>query len=467
MDILIVGGGITGLAAAHRLIELNDENNFEVNFKLLESSPRLGGNISTLTQDNLLIEEGPDSFITAKPHGLNLCKRLGIENELIPTSEKNRKTLIYLNGRLVALPEGFILLSPTKILPFITSPILSFYGKIRVLLELLIPKSKNVGDESLKSFVTRRFGKELFENIAQPLIGGIYTSDPQRLSMKSALPNIYNLEHRYGSVIKGFMNEYSSEQESGARYSQFVTLKDGMQTLVDAITSKIPDESIKTNQTVKQIKKTKAGWKVETENGEKYQADGIIFAAPSYVSAKILKSLDPMLSDELSKIEFASSAIVILAYKKEAFINKIDGFGFVLPAKENLNIIACSFSSEKFEGRAPSDTILLRCFVGGALNQDFLNNDDHHIINTVKDELNQILYINSEPQFTHLKRYPSSMPQYNVGHSEILSNINKIMSKYSDIELAGNSYEGVGIPDCIRSGEMAAENIINSFNSEN
>jgi len=461
MDILIIGGGITGLAAAHRLIELNDENNFELNLKLLESSPRLGGNISTLTQDNLLIEEGPDSFITAKPHGLNLCKRLGIEDELIPTSEKNRKTLIYLNGRLLALPEGFILLSPTKILPFITSPILSFYGKIRVLLELLIPKSKNVGDESLKSFVTRRFGKELFENVAQPLIGGIYTSDPQRLSMKSALPNIHNLEHRYGSVIKGFMNEYGSKQESGARYSQFVTLKDGMQTLVDAITSKIPDESIKTNQTVKQIKKTKKGWKVETENGEQYSADGIILATHSYASAKILKPLDPELSDQLSKIEFASSAIVILVYKREDIRSKINGFGFVVPAKENLNIIACSFSSEKFEGRAPSDVVLLRCFVGGALNEDFLNNDDQEIINTVKDELEKILKINTEPQFTHLRRYPNSMPQYNVGHSEILLNINKLMSKHLNLELAGNSYEGVGIPDCIRSGEKAAENIVN------
>jgi oxygen-dependent protoporphyrinogen oxidase len=454
MDILIIGGGITGLAAAHRLIELNDENNFELNLKLLESSPRLGGNISTLTQDNLLIEEGPDSFITAKPHGLNLCKRLGIEDELIPTSEKNRKTLIYLNGRLVAL-------SPTKILPFITSPILSFYGKIRVLLELLIPKSKNVGDESLKSFVTRRFGKELFENIAQPLIGGIYTSDPQRLSMKSAVPNIHNLEHKYGSVIKGFMNEYSSNQESGARYSQFVTLKDGMQTLVDAITSKIPDESIVVNQQVIEISKFKNKWRVKTDKDKEYKTDGIILATHSYASAKILKSLDPRLSDELSKIEFASSAIAILVYKREDIRSKINGFGFVVPTKENLNVIACSFSSEKFEGRAPSDLVLLRCFVGGALNEDFLKNDDQEIISTVKDELKKILKINTEPEFTHLKRYPNSMPQYNVGHSEILSNINKLMSKYSDLELAGNSYEGVGIPDCIRSGEMAAENIVN------
>jgi len=214
MDILVIGGGITGLAAAHRIIELNDEYNFDINLKILESSGRLGGNISTITQKNLLIEEGPDSFITAKSYALNLCKRLGIESELIPTSQKNRKTLIYLNKRLIALPEGFILLSPTKILPFITSPILSFYGKIRALLELLIPKSKNVGDESLQSFVTRRFGKELFENIAQPLIGGIYTSDPQRLSMKSAVPNIHGLGHKYGSVIKGLIKEYGGGQES-------------------------------------------------------------------------------------------------------------------------------------------------------------------------------------------------------------------------------------------------------------
>jgi oxygen-dependent protoporphyrinogen oxidase len=461
MKIIVIGGGITGLAAAHRLLELKDENKSEINLKILDSSPRLGGNISTLIQNNLLIEEGPDSFITAKPHALNLCKRLGLENDLIPTSEKNRNTLIYLNRRLVSLPEGFILLSPTKILPFITSPILSFSGKIRALLELFIPKSTKTTDESLQSFVTRRFGKELFENIAQPLIGGIYTSDPLRLSMKSSVPNIHGLEQKYGSVIRGLMKEYGSKQESGARYSQFVTLKNGMQTLVDSITSKIADESIKTNQTVRQIKKTNNGWKVETENGEQYSADGIILATHCYVSAKILESLDPELSGELSKIEFASSAIVILVYDKEDIRNKINGFGFVVPVKENLNTIACSFSSEKFEGRAPSDTVLLRCFVGGALNQDFLNNDDQQIIGTVRDELKKILNIKSEPHLTHLKRYPNSMPQYNVGHSEILSNIGKLMSKHQNLELAGNSYEGVGIPDCINSGEKAAENIVN------
>jgi len=466
MDIIVIGGGITGLAAANRLVELSDERKIEFNIKILESTNRLGGNISTLIKDNLLIEEGPDSFITSKPYALKLCKRLGIESELIPTSESNRKTLVYLNGKLISIPEGFILLSPTKILPFIASPILSIYGKLRALLELFIPKSKNVGDESLQSFVTRRFGKELFENIAQPLIGGIYTSDPQRLSMKSAVPNIHNLEHKYGSVIKGLMKEYSTKQESGARYSQFVTLKDGMQTLVDAITSKIPDESIKTNQTVKQIKKTKAGWKVE-ENAMEYNSDGIILATPSYVSAELLKTIDSDLSEQLSRIEFASSAIIILVYKKEDIKNKINGFGFVVPAKENLNILACSFSSEKFEGRAPSDSVLLRCFVGGALNQEILNNNDKGIINIVKNELKKILNISKEPYFTQLKRYPNSMPQYNVGHSKILTNINKLMSKHLNLELAGNSYEGVGIPDCIRSGEMAAENIINSFNSEN
>ncbi len=464
MDIIVIGGGITGLAAAHRLVELKDENNLDIKLQLLENSPWLGGNISTFKKDGLLIEEGPDSFITAKPYALNLCKRLGLQKELISTSENNRRTLIYLNKRLTELPEGFILLSPTRILPFITSPILSLQGKLRALMELVIPKTSGNEDESLESFVTRRFGKEMFENIAQPLIGGIYTSDPYKLSIKSAMPNVHNLEHKYGSIIKGLMKQYGGQQESGARYSQFVSLRSGMRQLVDSIVSKLPKSSIQTGMTVKQIRKPRKYWKVETQSGDKYSADGIILATPSFISASILRSADPALSSELSKIEFASSAIVLLAYKKENMKNNIGGFGFVVPAKENLNIIACSFSSEKFVGRAPEDIVLMRCFVGGALNQGFLENDDWEIINIVKDELKKILYIKNEPEFTHLKRYPNSMPQYNVGHSEILSNIGNFMNKHSGLQLAGNSYEGVGIPDCIRSGETAAENLINKLN---
>ncbi|NIT14075.1 MAG: protoporphyrinogen oxidase, partial [Candidatus Dadabacteria bacterium] len=228
MEIIVIGGGITGLAATHRLLELKDEYNTDLKITLLESSPRVGGNISTFTKDGLLIEEGPDSFITSKPYALGLCKRLGLENEIISTSENSRRTLIYLNKRLMELPEGFILLSPTKILPFISSPILSLKGKFRVLLELFIPKKTNKEDDSLEAFVTRRFGRELHENIAQPLIGGIYTSDPHKLSVKSSIPDIYNLEEKYGSVIKGLMKEYGGRRESGARYSQFVTLKNGM-----------------------------------------------------------------------------------------------------------------------------------------------------------------------------------------------------------------------------------------------
>lgn len=463
MKIIIVGGGITGLAAANRLRELKEENNIDIDFKIIESSNRLGGNISTLNHDNLLIEEGPDSFITAKPYALSLCKRLNIENELIHTSQSNRNTLVYLNGNLTPIPEGFILLSPTKIMPFITSPILSIYGRIRALLEIFIPKSKNVGDESLQSFVTRRFGKELFENMAQPLMGGIYTSDPRRLSIKAAVPNIYNLESKYGSVIKGLMKENEKNEDSGARYSQFVTLKNGMQTLVDSITSNIPDVSIKKNHHGKQIKKMGNNLQIETENGQEFTADGIILAIPSYISAEILKPLDKEISKVLSKIEFASTAIIILVYKKEDIKNKINGFGFVVPSKEKLNIIACSFSSEKFEGRAPYDSVLMRCFVGGALNQVFLENDDQEIINVVKNELHLIMKISKEPYFTHIKRSPRSMPQYNVGHSEILSNIKDLLSKHENLELAGNSYEGVGLPDCINSGERAADNLVNQL----
>lgn len=463
MEVLIIGGGITGLAAANRLKELNDSYDIDLKFKILESSGRIGGNISTIRHDDLLIEEGPDSFLTAKPQALDLCNRLGMESEIMGTSEINRKTLIYLDGRLVELPEGFILLSPTKILPFITSPIMSLSGKLRVLAEMFIPAANSQNDESLKSFITRRFGMELYENIAQPLIGGIYTSDPEKLSMKSAVPNIYGLQKKYGSIIKGLMKEYSNRKESGARYSQFVTLKNGMSTLINRIEDRISKDLILTGQSVKEINKKDKIWTATTTDGKEYNANGIILATPSHASAEIVSSIDTKLSVELNKIEFASSAIVLLAYMKQQIRKEIGGFGFVVPVKENLNIIACSLSSGKFEGRAPDDSVLLRCFVGGATNEKFLENSDEQIINTVKQELENILDITGQPYYAHMKRYPRSMPQYNVGHSEIVEKINKLISKHDNLELAGNSYNGVGIPDCIKSGEKAAEKFVNQL----
>ena len=243
MKIIIVGAGISGLAAANRLLELGKEKNIDISFKILESTGHIGGNISTIRENGLLIEEGPDSFITSKPYALNLCNRLGISGELLTTSDTNRKTLIYLNGRLTPIPEGFILLAPTHIKPFLFSPVLSFSGKIRVLLEIFIPRSNSNNEESLYSFIKRRFGQELFENIAQPLIGGIYTSDPYKLSIQSAIPEIYKLEQQYRSIIIGMIKRHMAKNDSGARYSQFVTMRNGMSSLVSSITSRIPEGS--------------------------------------------------------------------------------------------------------------------------------------------------------------------------------------------------------------------------------
>lgn len=463
MRIIIVGAGISGLAAANRLSELGKEKSININFNVLESSDHPGGNICTIKEDGFLIEEGPDSFITSKPYGLNLCNRLGIGDEVIPTSEINRKTLIFLNRKLTPIPEGFILLAPTRIKPFIVSPILSFSGKMRAMLEIFIPRSNSGDEESLYSFIKRRFGRELFENIAQPLIGGIYTSDPYKLSIKSAVPEIYKLEQRYRSVIIGMIKGHRTKKDSGARYSQFVTLKNGMSSLISSIASRIPDGSIITGQTVKNIQKNGDRWKINSTTGEEYEADGVILSTASYRSAEILNSLDKEISTELQKIIFASSAIVILAYKKEQINQSISGFGFVVPSKENLNLIACSFSSEKFKGRAPENLILTRSFVGGALNEKFLEKSDNEIISTIKNELAKILSITGEPLYTRIKRYPRSMPQYNLGHEIIINNLKNMISKHKTLKICGNSYEGIGIPDCIRSGESAAEDIVDDI----
>lgn len=463
MKILIVGAGISGLAAANRLLELGKEKQRDIEITVLESSRHPGGNISTIKHEGMLIEEGPDSFITSKPYALNLCNRLGLNEEIIPTSGTNRKTLIYLNGQLTPLPEGFILLAPTRIGSFISSPVLSPLGKLRALLEVFIPKSDDRSDESLHTFIKRRFGNELFENIAQPLIGGIYTSDPDKLSIKSAVPEIYNLERIHRSVIIGMIKGHKKKIESGARYSQFVTLRNGMYSLVSSLISAIPEGSLITGHRVVELQKSDSQWMVITDSGSEYISDGIILSTPSFVNADLLKPVDAGLSSELGKIAHASSAIAILAYKKEQIQQLMDGFGFVVPQKANLNLIACSFSSVKFEGRAPDDTLLIRCFVGGALNEEILEKGDSEIIDIISKELGLILKINGKPLFSKLKRYHKSMPQYNIGHEFIVSKIENLISAHKYLRICGNSYHGVGIPDCINSAEKAAEELLDEL----
>ncbi|HSC34693.1 MAG TPA: protoporphyrinogen oxidase [Thermodesulfobacteriota bacterium] len=464
--VIVIGGGITGLSAAHRLTELSRDKILNLEILLLEKSDGVGGVISTVERDGFTIEEGPDSFITSKPWGLNLSSRLGLDNELIETNRDKRRTYVLLHGRLVPLPDGFIMLAPARIMPFLRTPLFSWHGKLRMLMDLVIPKNPP-GDESLASFVRRRLGREALDRAAQPMIGGVYTADPEKLSLRATMPQFLEMEERYGSVIKGMYQGLRKRKkgvmpDSGARYSLFVSFKKGMKTLVDAIVRKIPEGSIKTGVAVEGIKEAYDGWEVTTGDGI-LNAAGVIITTPAYITAGLLENAAGESAALLRKIEYTSTAVVILAYRKEDIETELGGFGFVVPRTERSSMIACSFSSEKFPGRAPQSCTVLRIFVGGALDPETYKMEDLRIIETVRKEIGSLLGIKSDPVFTIIKRYPGAMPQYHVGHRELVEGIQREIKKLDGLEIAGNAFGGVGIPDCINSGERAAERLLQSL----
>lgn len=460
--IVVIGGGITGLAAANRIKEIAAEKHPGLEVLLIEASERTGGPIRTIERDGFLVEEGPDAFITTKPWGLNLCRRLGLDGELIETDDSKRRTYILRGSDLVEIPEGFVMLAPSRLAPFLTSPLFSWRGKLRMLMDLVIPRRRG-GDESVAGFVRRRLGREALDRVAQPMIGGIYTGDAERLSLRATMPQYMELEEEHGSVIAGMLRNYrqksrARKKDSGARYSMFVSFKKGMSTLTDRLSSGL-GESLRLGEKVSAVSKSEGGYTVSTDKGV-YEAEGVVITTPAFVAAKLVEKLDPETAALLAGIDYASSAVAVLAYKLSDIKRPIDAFGFVVPVLEKKRLIACSFSSEKFPGRAPGGYTVLRAFTGGMLDPGVLDLGDDAIVEKLKSELRPVLGITGEPVFGFLKRYPRSLPQYYVGHPDLVRKISSGVKKLKGLEIAGSALGGVGIPDCINSGESAAEKVV-------
>jgi len=467
IHVVIVGGGISGLAAAHRVTELNPS----AQVTLLEASDRLGGTIQTKHRDGFLLERGPDSFISEKPQALALVKRLGLESRLLETNEAHRRSFIVRNGRLRAVPEGFQLLAPSRIWPFLASDIFSIAGKARMAADLFLPRKSANGssDESLASFVRRRLGEEALARMAQPMVGGIYTADPETLSLRATLPRFLEMERQHRSLILAMLrqgrttNRAEQRGTSGARYSLFLSFDQGMQVLVDAVTESLGPTDVRLNTRVETINRDGPGWTVTTNAGEKLTADALCLAVPAYVAA----SLVPELESTLKQIKYASTATINFAYRRNAIKHPLDGFGFVVPHIEKRSLLACTFSSVKFSSRAPDDHVLLRAFAGGALQPEVFALEEEELRTRVEADLRQLLGINEAPLFSEVAKWERSMPQYAVGHLDRVNEIETRLRELPGLTLAGNSYRGAGIPDCIRSGEAAAESILSLVNPEN
>ncbi|MCA9006144.1 MAG: protoporphyrinogen oxidase [Planctomycetaceae bacterium] len=470
--IAVVGGGLTGLSAAFRLQELAQENNQPVEVTLFESQPAAGGWIGTINQEGYLIDTGADMFITNKPAAIELCQRLGLEDQLISTNQQYRGALILKEGKPVPVPLGFELMTPSRILPMLKTPLLSPFGKLRMGLEYFLPRRTsetdlNEDDESLAEFVTRRFGKEALTRLIQPLVAGIYTSDPEKLSLRATLPRFLDMERDHRSLIKAIRQQKKkskSADATGARYGLFAAFKGGMQTLIRTLAERVATTgTILYDHRVTQVAAADEGYDVTFESAGHSQTahfDAVLLTTAAPQAGNMLAAYAPVLSGLLRQIEYASTAIQVSVHRLENIRHPLNAFGLVIPAAEQRKIFAVAFASRKFPGRAPEGCVQLRTFVGGAMQPELLEHSDDELNAIVNQELADILGVSGEPVFSKLLRHNHSMPQYHLGHLQLVERIEQAAAGLPRLELAGNAYRGVGIPDCIHSAEQAAARLM-------
>ena len=457
-QIAVIGGGISGLSAAHHLQELDSH----CRITLFEASDRIGGVIRSEHQADCLVDRGADMFTTRDPWALDLCQRIDFDKQLISTNAKQRRAFVVHRSKLCEVPPGFTLMSPSRIYPVLRTPLLSWKGKLRLAAELLVPRKKDQEDESLRAMATRRFGQEAYERLIQPLIGGIYTADPQKLSIAATMPQFAEMEREFGSLIRGVRKAAQhNTSASGARYGMFVAPRGGMTDLVNAIAARLPENTIQREQTVSRVQRTATGWELHTSQPQPSQTfDGVVVAIPAFRAADILTGNHQDLPTQLRSIPYASAVVAALVYRREQIKHALNGFGFVVPQCERRKVLAASFSHVKFAGRAPQDLALIRVFLGGALQPQLLDLADHELEQIARDELNELIGAQGAPIASQSVRWQQAMPQYHVGHLELVDKIEQAVATLPGLELAGNAYRGVGIPFCIRSGEQAAERLL-------
>jgi len=472
--IAVVGAGVTGLAAAHHLLELAGSRRLPIEVALIEARDRLGGVVSSLRRDGFLIEEGPDSIITDKPWARELAERIGLRERLIGTREEYRRSFVVRRGRLEPTPDGFYLLAPTRFLPLVTSRIFSPFGKLRMAMDLLIPRGSQTADESVAEFVTRRLGREALDRMAQPMIGGIYGADPEMLSLRATFPRFLQMEREHGSVIRAMLaagraraaqERAASSRASGPRYGLFVSFDEGLQVLTDALASRLPSGTARTGVRVTGLAPAGdplgARWDLTMEargarDPVREPFDAVILALHGPRSAALVRTFDSDLAVRIDSIAYATAATVSLGFRESDVAHPMNGFGFVVPTIEGRSIVGCTFGQRKYPGRAPAGHALIRAFWGNA--SDGLSEEE--LLERTLSDLRDLLGLRSGPILSHVARWPGSMPHYAVGHLDLVDGIEARTATHPGLALAGNAYRGVGIPDCIHSGETAAEGII-------
>jgi len=458
MRIAIVGAGISGLSAALALENARAQG-AAVDYTLFESAPRVGGSLFSERIEGCLVEAGPDSFLSEKPWAATLCRELGIGDRLIGSNDHLRKTYIVVRNRLIAMPDGLQFMVPTRIVPTALSPLFSWSTKLRMLAELLQqPRPKDAGsDETVAEMVERHFGTEVVDRLADPLLSGVYGGHAGGLSARAVLPRFVAMEEKYGSLSRGMLaaRKRMRAMATGTPAPLFTSLADGMQQLVTAILERLRPENIRTSMPVDGIAREADRWQLRCGAAAEL-FDGLILATPAWVAGELISVVDAAMGLDLAAIPYSSSVTVSLGFSQEQLRGLPPGFGFLVPRSEGRRMLACTFVHNKFPHRAPVDKGLLRCFLGGAKDKAALALADDEVARLVRLELKEILGLDAEPLFLRIYRWPRSMAQYSVGHLARVARIEEAARRLPDFALAGNAFHGIGVPDCIRSGQEAA-----------
>jgi oxygen-dependent protoporphyrinogen oxidase len=432
--VVIVGGGISGLSAAYYLRQAG------IVPTLIERRPRLGGVIETEHVEGCVLEAGPDSFLAQKPWALELIREVGLGGDVIGSNDHLRVTYVWKNGRMVPLPDGLMLMIPTKILPLIGTGLLSWGTKIRMGLEWF-RKPARAGDRSVAEFVADHYGQEAVDYLAEPLLAGVYGGDPNQLSVTSVLPRFIELEAQYGSLTRGVLHARRKVKRQAQNMPLFQTLKGGLGQLVDVLREKAAPTVIQG-----EAEAIEPGWRVRVD-GAWIEAEHVVLACPAYEAGALLGGeVGPL----LNAIPYTSSNTIALVYDRKALNHPLNGFGFLVPRRERRRLMACTWVGTKFSHRVPDHLAVLRCFATG----------ETPAVEEIREELKTYMGVTAEPRFTRVSAWPRSMAQYTVGHARRVGEIDSRMLKLPGLYLAGNAYSGIGIPDCVRMGKAAAERIV-------